>query len=512
MVLYFGRKGSQSLCRVESSLIPFSPSLARQIFSMNKQIHRTLPPSCPFGFNMMVWILSLSFAFAVAGLAESKPRLVVLTDISPDKVEPDDMESIIRLFVHADLFEIEALIHSTGWSASVAKQNYFQLIHEAINLYEKDLPNLRKRSMQVGHHHDMGAQEVGYWPSPEYLRDRTLMGSLNRGQKFIGDDNTSPGSDLIIQLADEADDRPLWITVWGGGNTLAQAIWQVQRSRTPEELKAFLRKLRVYTITDQDGSQLSGNVIQWSESSHQWMRKEFADDLMFIWDESAWKHQNDTGRRNWNEYAAHVQGHGHLGNRYPKYKYGVEGDTPAFLHIFPNGLNDPNVPSQVGWGGYFEFAQCKDEATIAFQNHGGSANATSSKYQTYFYPATFNNFAARMDWAKEGKGNRNPVVVVDGSGGTSLIRNTAAAGTKVALDASKSHDPDGDTLTFRWWLLTEAGTYKESITISGKDSSRAVVEVPADSFGKSFHVICEVTDDGTHHLSSYRRIVFEPSR
>ena len=37
-----------------------------------------------------------------------KPRLVVLTDIST--WEPDDHESLIRLLVHADMFEIEGLI------------------------------------------------------------------------------------------------------------------------------------------------------------------------------------------------------------------------------------------------------------------------------------------------------------------------------------------------------------------------------------------------------------------
>jgi hypothetical protein len=75
---------------------------------------------------------------------------------------------------------------------------------------------------------------------------------------------------LIIKLADEDDDRPVWITVWGGGNTLAQAIWRVQQSRSPEELKAFLQKLRVYTITDQDRDQRTDFAI----SSHQWMRRE----------------------------------------------------------------------------------------------------------------------------------------------------------------------------------------------------------------------------------------------
>ena len=420
------------------------------------------------------------------------------------------MESIIRLFVHADMFEIEALIHSTGWSASVAKESYYQLIHEAIDLYEEDLPNLRKRSEQEGHRHDAGKQEIGYWPSPQYLRERTMMGSKNRGQKFIGEDNSSPGSDLIIQLADEEDDRPIWITVWGGGNTLAQAVWQVQRTRSKEALQTFLNKLRVYTITDQDGAQKSGNVINWSESSHQWMRREFERDLLFIWDESAWKHQNGTGRNNWNEYATHIQGHGNLGKRYPKYKYGVEGDTPAFLHVMPNGLNDPNVPSQVGWGGYFEFGQCKDNATKAHQNHAGSPSRISSKYQKYFYPATFNNFAARMDWAKDGVGNRNPVVVIDDRNGTSVIEKAPEKGTKVVLDASRSQDPDGDQLTFKWWVLSEAGTYTDKIKISGKDTSRATIEVPFDSAGKSLHVICEVTDDGSHHLSGYRRIILEP--
>jgi hypothetical protein len=46
-----------------------------------------------------------------------KPRIVVLTDIAPGDIEPDDMESMIRLMAHADLFEIEALITSGGWNS-----------------------------------------------------------------------------------------------------------------------------------------------------------------------------------------------------------------------------------------------------------------------------------------------------------------------------------------------------------------------------------------------------------
>lgn len=58
-----------------------------------------------------------------------------------------------------------------------------------------------------------------------------MVGSRKRGMEFIGKENVSEGSNWIIKQADEKDDRPLWILLWGGGNTLAQAIWQVQQER-----------------------------------------------------------------------------------------------------------------------------------------------------------------------------------------------------------------------------------------------------------------------------------------
>lgn len=57
------------------------------------------------------------------------------------------------------------------------------------------------------------------------------------GYKYIGETNDSPGSELIAKLAEEEDERPIWVQAWGGGNTLAQAIWRVWKERTPEQLK-----------------------------------------------------------------------------------------------------------------------------------------------------------------------------------------------------------------------------------------------------------------------------------
>ena len=176
-----------------------------------------------------------------------KPRIVVLTDIAPADVEPDDMESMVRLLAHADMFEIEGLVATGGWNicGGTYPESWMDSLLTVIDAYEKDLPNLMKRSEQEGflpERQENGKQELGYWPTAGYLRSRTVLGSRGLGIERIGENNDSPGSDLIIKLVDEEDSRPLWITVWGGANTLAQAVWRVRKERSESEVHKFLDK------------------------------------------------------------------------------------------------------------------------------------------------------------------------------------------------------------------------------------------------------------------------------
>ena len=438
-----------------------------------------------------------------------KPRIVVLTDIAPGDIEPDDMESMIRLMSHADLFEVEALITSGGWNSgeNAYPVGWKDSLSRTINAYERDLSNLMKRSGQTDFLEDeSGPQTIGYWPSAQYMRDRAMLGSLNLGQHQIGEANRTAGSDYIISLADEADERQIWILAWGGANTFAQSIWQVEQERTEEQVKAFLRKFRVYTITDQDVPWIN-RYSDYPYSSHFRMRHDMSEDLMFFWDESAWLSQNAIGSSNWDQYAEHIQGHGNLGSIYPKYKWGVEGDTPSFLHVLPNGLHDPSVPEMAGWGGYFRWGLGMDGETYSYTNHTGDVKKTSEIYENYFYPAIFNNFAARMDWAANGAGNRNPIVAISGDKSLKIIEIDASAGDVVALDATGTYDLDGDILSYRWWQMNEAGTYVGDVEIEASATARACVTVPADAAGTSVHIICEVTDDGTPALTAYRRII-----
>ena len=109
--------------------------------------------------TLLLLSLTLSFSSSAAPL---KPRIVVLTDISPADHEPDDMESMIRLLAHADMFEIEGLVFTTGWSMRKTRDDLLDLIHDVIDAYEKDLTNLMKRSGQTGFMPDESRQEIGY--------------------------------------------------------------------------------------------------------------------------------------------------------------------------------------------------------------------------------------------------------------------------------------------------------------------------------------------------------------
>ena len=444
-----------------------------------------------------------------------KPRLVVCTDIAPADVEPDDMESMVRLMAYADMFEIEALITSVGWNCDPYPAEWAEYLQRVIEAYRKDVPKLMRRSGQqefMPLEDENKQQYIGYWPSADYVKSRAVMGSIHGGIKAIGADNDSPGSELLIRLADEDDTRPIYVAAWGGANTLAQAIWRVKQTRSAEELKKFVRKFRIYTITDQD-MQYSMRMNR-SYSSHMWLRKEFADDLQFVWDEGTWQEQCELGKRHWQQHKDNIQGRGALGGEYPTYKWGVEGDTPSFLYVMPNGLNNPEDPHQAGWAGYHERGMCADSLTTAWTSWQEPVRSISVGYKQRFYPDELNDFMARMQWAAEGKGNLNPYVVIpnDTINITVTKKRKVKKGTMISLslDASKSFDPDGDNLQFSWWQQPEIG--KTKVKIEQADQPIATLRIPADAKGDTIHIICEVHDDGPYHLPAYRRIIIKISK
>ena len=104
--------------------------------------------------SIVQFVLSLLLVVVTTSVSSQnsplKPRLVVLTDIKD--FEPDDQQSLTRLLVHADLYEIEGIVIST----SRGFKNMYEHLDSkdkalgVIDAYEKDLPHLLKRSNQTG--------------------------------------------------------------------------------------------------------------------------------------------------------------------------------------------------------------------------------------------------------------------------------------------------------------------------------------------------------------------------
>lgn len=452
--------------------------------------------------------ICLALSAAINIYSQEKPRVVILTDIGRPDLEPDDTESLVHLLCYADMLEIEGIITSTGWNCDPYPTESAAYRDSVVEAYATDVQMLMKRSGQEGVaslKKENGKQKMGYWPSAEYIRSRCKMGSQRAGIGVIGNENDSEGSELIIRLADEKDKRPIWVCAWGGANTLAQAIWKVQQTRTPEQLKAFLRKLRLYTITDQDMVWAMRENLAYS--SHQWMRREFAEDLKFVWDEGAWQLQCELGKQHWQKIQQCIQGHANLGKQYPDYKWGVEGDTPSFLNVIPNGLHNPEEPMQAGWGGYHTWALTKDSVTYAWTSIQDSVKNLSEGYYNHFYLDNLNDFIARIEWAEKGQGNHNPVAIINGKKGTDAIVIKAKAGQTIKLDASKSYDPDDDSLSFFWHQQKGIGKTEVEQYEYENDPSKVKVHIPDTSQYDEIHIICEIHDNSKYTLPTYRRII-----
>jgi hypothetical protein len=293
-----------------------------------------------------LFLLLTCLAGCLNATAAERPRLAVLTDIGGD---PDDQQSLIRLMVYANEFEIEALIASASGTRGELKQAVTRpdLIREIIGGYEKVLSNLKR--------HAAG------WPEAAALRRVVKSGNRFRERAHIGDGHDTEGSRFLIERIDAGTaQRPLNIAIWGGQTDLAQALWRVKHERGASGLAMFVRKIRVYDINDQDG--IAG-----------WMRAEFPGMFYILAQAPAGRDKREgtyrgmylTGdesltSREWIE--KHIRSTGPLGALYPTKTWTApnphgclkEGDTPSWFFFLPLGGNDPNDPSKPGWGGQYQ--------------------------------------------------------------------------------------------------------------------------------------------------------------
>ena len=449
---------------------------------------------------LLVWILNPGWAtIPTERSSEEKPILIVTTDIGGD---PDDQQSLTRLLVYSNEFDIQGLIASASGTrggrlrGDTVKE---QLIRKYVLAYGEVYENLRKHAS-------------GY-PRPDSLLDRIYRGNPHRGMEHIGPDEDTEGSERIIQVVDQAGERKVHVAIWGGQTDLVQALWKVKHSRSDSEYARFTERLRVYDINDQD-------------SLYDYILEEFPN-LFYILAsagkgadkrEGVYRGMYQGGNeeltsRDWID--ANVRNdHGPLGALYPPESWTVpnpygalkEGDTPSWFYFLMNGLQDPEQPGWGGWGGRFKpvtgnfYRDDEDFADTVI-----NARSTVSRWRPDFQ----NDFKARMDWCVKSveAANHQPVAVVMGDGTDRILQVDAREGDTLRFSALDSYDPDGGKLEFTWWTYPEAGSNLQCPVLDGYTTPEVSFIVPYGEAGADLHLICEVTDNGTPTLKDYRRIV-----
>ena len=458
------------------------------------------------------------------------PRVIVISDIGN---EPDDQMSLVRLLLYSNELEIEGMIAATStWQRTAIHPETMRKLIEA---YGEARPNLL-----------LNAQG---WPEAQEFLDRVYAGQPGYGMASTGEGKASEDSEgarAIVRALERDDSRPLWVCIWGGANTLSQALMDLRASKPPAEAARLVSKLRVYSISDQDDagawmrrefpglfyivmpSTQDGNEYYFATwtgiSSDAYYSKDVGADPSTV--TNAWLDEN-------------IRSKGPLGKVYPRVAYIMEGDTPSYLNLIDNGLNAYRRPDWGGWGGRYVYRQPHGE-THPFWSQGGSElghgnsqdtvigadgqEHTSDQATVWRWRRAYQyDFAARMTWtvADFAHSSHRPLVVVNGSAGTAPVEIDLAAGQSLTLDAGQSTNPDGQQLHFHWFHYAEAGTADGNlagVTLTDAETSRAIVRAenvcgpaglwptPCKGTGVA-HIILAVTGEGRLPLTAYRRII-----
>ncbi len=443
-----------------------------------------------------------------------KPRVFVLTDIEN---EPDDAQSLVRFLTYSNQWDVEGIVATTScWQRDATAE---WRIHEIVDAYGKVRKNLEK--------HESG------FPEYKYIKGIIKKGLPKFGMTGVGDGQDSEGSEWLIKVLEKKDDRPIYIQAWGGASVLAQALWKMERTKTQSELDQIIAKIRVYTISDQD-------------DSGPWIRNNFPNVFYVV---SPGYEENGGGQYHlatWTGISGdkfhgrfigpdfeivdnpwldeHIRkNHGPLGAEHPHTEYLMEGDTPAFLGLVNNGLNNPEHPNYGGWGGRYElyiphFKKYMYEPEVRpiwtdaddeVYSHTTKAYHTSNQATIWRWREAYqHDFAARIDWSNTPKysdANHPPIAAIDHP--SELIVHS---GEKINLSGKGSTDPDGDKLSYQWIVYYEAGTVnlnRRTFKLENANSQEISFIAPSTDKAATLHCVLQVTDNGSPSLTRYQRVI-----
>lgn len=511
------------------------------------------------------WFLFLVFFPLNQGIAQTKhrgikPRIIITAD-----PELDDQNSLIRFLLYSNEMNIAGLIYASSgfhWKGDGSGKRWFVpgREYDRFNMNICPCTSWRWKEDESFIHDVVEAYGASYkflkvhdseYPNPEYLESVIRYGNI----EFDGDySKDTPGSELIESLIMDDVPGPLFITVWGGGSTIARALYAIESKYAHSDGWSKLKdriskKVVLLPSGDQDDTFATYIEPHWPQIE---IRKfsnvpsygygaqinAKASNLPFL--SADWMEEYVTSRgplgtlyRVWGDGQQMVEGDRldyfglkdlttqELRDRgymvwLPPQEAGSwlgEGDNHTVMNMLGNGLNAYEEAHYGGWGGYqplgevgpsrFQLPPDATEEDMAALL--SNAKNIPSEFPDFF-PQAQSDFAARMIWATTNsyaQANHHPQASSEVPSVIKVVPNQSVSLFGNAVD------PDGDALEVKWWLMPN-GTYQTPVSIENADSFHPTVIIPEESkVGETYHIIMEVMDAGTPQLTTYQRVILK---
>ena len=406
-----------------------------------------------------------------------------------------------------------------------------------IDDYEKDYPNLCRHS-------------EGY-PTPDYLRSITKIGNIGYEGEM---EAPTEGSDLIKERILDEDDRKLYLQVWGGTNTIARALLDIQKEyeNTPgwKELhKKITDKVVITACGEQDPAYRSYVAEEWPEIlfvktlqmksyAYPWfvmpegeskdtlkaefMKKEILNKKSALaagyctWlDGNRYEGEPESGQFGANPNIVNEWFGAKFGMPTPEpYDFLSEGDSPTYFALFDWGFRTlenfayggiagryHKVPDQFNTKG--EELNVWDVSMDTYIDRDGKAHELESMWP---YVADIQrSFASRVEWAcvdSFEKGEHAPSLTI--LEGIDLIGKPKE---KMTLSA-ETRSPDNREIAVTFRIYQEASDESVRGALLEAADTSAEVLIPEDAVpGSKLHVIVKACAAGRHNLTHYRQVI-----
>ena len=413
-----------------------------------------------------------------------------------------------------------------------------QWMQRVIDAYEQDYPNLIKHA-------------EGY-PTPDYVRSITKIGNIGYEGEM---EAPTEGSELIRERILDDDPRPLYLQVWGGTNTIARALYDIQQEyqdtpKWPELHRKISRKVIITACGEQDPAYRLYVAEEWPDI--QFVKTLQMESYAYPWFVMPEGESKDTLHAEYMKreilngkshladgYCTWLDGHryegeaedaqfganpniGHewfgarmLGLPCPdQYDFLSEGDSPTFFALFDWGLRTLEDFSYGGIAGRYHKVEDQvnskgeplnlwDVSKDLYIDREGSGSLRESMWR---YVADIqHDFAARVDWASADsyeKAEHAPTIVMEDG-----IDRKAGAGETIELNAKAvSTDHCGVSVSFRIYEEPGAECSKEAALQAEGSKARLTIPETAKA-GDQIHVIVQAMADGHHKLTRYQQVI-----